>query len=245
MQAEEYARLFEHEDRYWWFVGRRRLALALLEQALHGEAGRVLDLGCGTGVVLSELSRKHCAVGLDRSALALEFCGKRGLRSLVLGDGERLPFDSGAFDAIVALDILEHIPDDLAAFAEAYRVLAPGGVLVLSVPAFRWLWGPHDVALMHQRRYTKAEVEERLRVAGFAVEKLSYSVFALFPAVVMVRLRDKLRRGPARVSLPPVSDWFNRFLVGLQGREAQWTLRRPLPWGSSVVAVGRKPGDLR
>lgn len=240
MQTEEYARLFEHEDRYWWFVGRRRLALRLLADAIP-DGSTVLDLGCGTGAVLSEITRRYRAIGLDRSDLALAFSAKRGLRRLVLGDGSLLPFASMSFDGIVALDIFEHIEDDRTAFSEAFRVLAPGGALVLSVPAFRWLWGPHDVALMHQRRYRKHEVVEALRRAGFVVERASYSVFWLFPAVVLVRLRDKLRRGPAKVDLPAVSDWSNRALIRLQDWEGRWTARHDLPWGSSVVAVARKP----
>lgn len=240
MQTEEYARLFEHEDRYWWFVGRRRLALRLLEAAL-AQGSRVLDLGCGTGAVLAEVSQRYEASGLDRSELALAFSAKRGLRRLVLGDGSCLPFAAGVFDGIVALDIFEHIEDDRTAFAEAFRVLSPGGALVLSVPAFRWLWGPHDVALMHQRRYRLRQVVCELESAGFVVEHSSYSVFLLFPAVMLVRLRDKLRRGPAKVDLPPVPDWLNRLLIRVQDWEGRWCVRRRLPWGSSVVAVARKP----
>jgi SAM-dependent methyltransferase len=240
MQTEEYARLFEHEDRYWWFVGRRRLALRLLSASV-SPGSRVLDLGCGTGAVLAEVSERYEATGLDRSELALAFSAKRGLRRLVQGDGSRLPFASDSFEGIVALDIFEHIEDDRAAFAEAFRVLTPGGALVLSVPAFRWLWGPHDVALMHQRRYRLPQIVAELERVGFVVERASYSVFLLFPAVVLVRLRDKLRRGPAKVDLPPVPDWLNRFLVRVQDAEGRWTARRRLPWGSSVVAVARKP----
>jgi len=240
MQTEEYARLWEREDRYWWFVGRRRLALRLLEAAIE-QGSRVLDLGCGTGAVLAEVSQLYRATGLDRSELALAFSAKRGLRRLVLGDGSRLPFASESFDGVVALDIFEHIEDDRAAFAEAHRVLAPGGALVLSVPAFRWLWGPHDVALMHQRRYRLRQVVAELEAAGFVVEHSSYSVYLLFPVVMLVRLRDKLRRGPAKVDLPPVPDWLNRLLIRVQEWEGRWTARHRLPWGSSVVAVARKP----
>jgi SAM-dependent methyltransferase len=239
MQSEEYERLFENEDHYWWYVARRRLALRLLRAAR--PEGPILDLGCGTGAVLSEIVLSCEALGLDASARALEFCARRGLAGVVLGDAERLPLATGAFAAVVALDLFEHVPDDRAALAEAYRALRPGGALVLSVPAFRWLWGPHDVALMHRRRYTRAEVRRALLAVGFSVERINYGIFLLFPAVVAVRLLDKLRRGPARVSLPVVPRWLNRALIRLQDFEGALLRTLPLPWGSSVVAVARKP----
>lgn len=238
MQTDEYGRLYAHEDAYWWYVARRRLALRLLAGA-HTQ-GTTLDLGCGTGAVLAEIDLRGDAAGLDASPLALGFCRERGLSRLALGDAERLPIASESLGAIVALDIFEHVADDRTAFAEAYRALAPGGALVLSVPAFRWLWGPHDVALMHHRRYTRAELRARLREAGFRVERLSYGVFLLFPLVVAVRLLDKLRSGPARVSLPTVPPWLNAALIALQSFEASLLNAFPLPWGSSVVAVARK-----
>ncbi|MFN3682340.1 MAG: class I SAM-dependent methyltransferase [Fimbriimonadaceae bacterium] len=241
MHADEYARMFELEDRYWWFVARRRLALALLRDALGAERPRVLDLGCGTGVVLGELEGWAEPVGLDFSPLALGFCRRRGLRRLVAARGESLPLRTSSFDAVLALDILEHIPDDEAAFREAYRVLRPGGALVLSVPAFRVLWGPHDVALMHQRRYRLPEIAQRLEQAGFRVRRISYSIFLLFPIVLLIRLAEKLKRGEAKASLPRVPGWLNRLLVGLQAVETGWIRRRRLPWGISVVAVAVKP----
>jgi SAM-dependent methyltransferase len=179
------------EDLEEQFVGRRRVALMLLKQHLGELAAKrpvVLDLGCGTGVVSRDLDMWATAVSLDMSPIALGYCKKRGLKRLMLGDGAHLPIQSESVDAVIALDIYEHIPDHVSAFKETYRALKPGGVLVMSVPAFNMLWGPHDVAVHHCRRYRRKEVANRLEEAGFSVERLTYSVFFLFPLVALVRL---------------------------------------------------------
>lgn len=242
MNPDEYTKMYSLEDRYWWFVGRRDVALRLLRRTLAGVARPlVLDVGCGTGVVLRELAKDGRPVGLDMSELALGYCRQRGLTRLVAGDGAQLPFHPDSFDGMIGLDIFEHIEDDEAAFREAFRVLKPGQSLVLSVPAFHSLWGPHDVALHHFRRYRRPELRRKLETAGFRVDRIGYSVFFLFPIVVLWRIGEKRKRGPARASLVGVPEWLNRTLIGLQRLEAWLIERVDLPWGSSVVAVARKP----
>lgn len=245
MQAEEYRRMYELESHYWWFVARRRLALGLLRGGLRSRAEterlQTLDLGCGTGAVLEELTAFSEPIGLDMSPLALRFCRERGLKRLLIGRGEWLPLRSETLDAVIALDVFEHIDDHSAAFREAARALKPGGVLVLSVPAFKSLWGPHDVALMHFRRYRRSEVHRQLEAAGLEVERLSYAIFFLFPLVATIRFFEKRRRGAPRASLPDLPRWLNRFLIGLQAVEAALIRWFSLPWGSSVVAIARKP----
>ena len=243
MQAQEYEKMFRLEDRYWWFVGRRRLALRLLRRGVAGASRpRILDLGCGTGRVMSELKEWSEPVGLDMSDLALRFSASRGLGPLVKGSGTALPFAAERFDAIVSLDVYEHIEDHRRAFAESLRVLKPGGTLVLSVPAHGFLWGPHDVALMHFRRYTRPELKALLEAQGFEVERIGYSVFFLFPVVMLVRFFERRRKGPAQANLVAVPEWLNRALVALQTFEASLIERFDLPWGSSVIVVARKPG---
>lgn len=236
MQADEYRRLYENEDTYWWFVARRRLAQRLLRASVP-TGSVVLDLGCGTGAMLAEVRNEFKSLGMDCSHLALECCHNRGLDNVLLAEGTHIPVLDAAIDGVVSLDVLEHIDRVDAAIRECARILKPGGVLVVSVPAFRWLWGPHDVALMHFRRYTRRELKSALTSAGFRVIRSSYSVFILFPVVVLIRLRDRLRKGDPEVRLPRVSKSMNRLLIWLMDLESAIIARIALPWGSSVVAV--------
>ena len=150
MNPEEYEKMRRLEDHYWWFVARRTLCIELWRR--HAPRGLVLDVGCGTGAVAQELSRETDVVGLDFTHLALRHAQGRGLTRLIQADGAKLPVRDASVAGVVALDIFEHIEDDTAAFAEAARVLQPGGVLVLSVPAYKWLWGPHDVDVFASAR---------------------------------------------------------------------------------------------
>jgi ubiquinone/menaquinone biosynthesis C-methylase UbiE len=246
MNPGEYDKMRRLEDEYWWFVGRRELALMLLRKHSNKRSGDVLDLGCGTGAVMASATEfSESVTGLDMSDRALEYAHQRELSGLTQADGTLLPFSDASFDAIVALDIFEHIEKDDLAFAEAYRVLRPGGILVLSVPAHRWLWSKHDVALHHFRRYTVREISQQLARARFEIETASYAVFLLFPLVVLSRLLERFRPGPAEASLPNVPSWLNRTLIHLLRLEGGWVLSGwRLPWGSSVVAIGRKPESV-
>ena len=243
MRTDEYARMYRLEDHHWWFVARRRLATRLLRRYLRApRPSLVLDLGCGTGAVSRDLAGWMRVVGVDQSDLALGHCRTRGLTRLVQATVECLPLGTATVDAVVALDVFEHVAADARAFAEAARVLKPGGLLVLSVPAFQSLWSAHDVALMHKRRYRLPQVRRSLLAAGLVVERASYALWLLFPAFVASRVCARFRTGGASSEIPDVPLWMNRALVALQDAEGFLASRLRLPWGSSVVAVGRKPG---
>jgi ubiquinone/menaquinone biosynthesis C-methylase UbiE len=248
MHKDEYERMYRYEGDYWWFVGRRELVLSLLKSILPADGERwILDVGCGTGAMVKALQPWGKVVGADLSPLALSFCRKRGCELLIETPAERLPFQSGTFDALTALDLLEHLESDRSALCEFYRVLKPGGWLAISVPAYRFLWSGHDVALMHKRRYTAHLLRDRLLETGFQIEKLSYSVTFLFLPIMLFRLKEKLlgrHRAPA-ASIIPVPARVNRFLIGVQRFEAKLIRRINLPFGVSVVALVQKPLEQR
>src|SRR5438067_3051164 len=211
------------EDWYWWFVARRTAALRFLaDYAPRVEPCRILDAGCGTGALLEALRAEpgRETVGLDFAEAALQFCRERGYDRLVRGDLTALPFAGAQFHAVTALDVIEHVEDDKAAVGEIARVLRPGGILVATVPAYRFLWSGHDVALHHYRRYSRSEVVALLIGAGLEIEKSTYMLTGLFPIAALQRLLARLRRGrEAAAGLPPVPRWLNALLIHLQRAE--------------------------
>ncbi|MCS7300267.1 MAG: class I SAM-dependent methyltransferase, partial [Fimbriimonadales bacterium] len=237
MQPQEYQRMYQREGDYWWFVARRRLALRLLEAYGRPPTGRLLDAGCGTGALLHTLQAHGFAVGVDIEREALRLTRQRGALPVVQARLEALPFASESFKVAFALDVLEHLPDERPALCELYRVLQSGGYLIVSVPAYRWLWSKHDLALAHYRRYTAHELRARLQEAGFEVLKLSYSLCLLLPLIALARWLDRLRPGAPAATVVPVPRWLNRALIRLQEWETRLLLRRNLPFGVSLAAV--------
>lgn len=237
MEAAEYARLFELERRHFWYVGLHALLCGALSRC---GGARLLDAGCGTGGLL--LARPG-ATGVDRSPLALEFCARRGLSRLACADVARLPFADGRFDVVVSADVLYHrgVVDDGAALAELARVTRPGGAVILNLPAGRALRGAHDDFVHGARRYDRADVAALAARAGLRVERLTSWNCALLPAAWIVRRLS--RGGPPRsdVSLPPAP--LNALLAAWLRAEAWLALRTGLPFGLSVFAVLRRPGE--
>lgn len=240
MHSQEYQRMFQREGNYWWFVARRRLAHMLMHHYLPQLCGRILDAGCGTGALLSELNAFGFVVGADVERQALQMARQRGEFPMVQARLEALPFVSESFQVAFALDVLEHLPDERPALRELYRVLQPDGVLIVSVPAYRWLWSKHDLALAHYRRYTARLLRTRLCEAGFRVRKLSYALSLLLPLIAFTRWLDWLRPGKPAATVVPVPRWLNQALTRLMEMEARWLLRRNLPFGVSIVAVAEK-----
>src|SRR5260370_39392094 len=131
----------------------------------HGR--RILDVGCGTGTMLTHLASCGKAAGVDIDEEAIGFCRERGLQDVRLGEAANLPFADGSFDLVTALDVVEHLDDDVGALVEMKRVLRPDGHILVTVPAHRFLWGDQDEVNMHKRRYTAPELRRRLAESGF------------------------------------------------------------------------------
>ncbi len=255
MHADEYCKLAEVEDRMWYFRALHGHIERALTEALGVSSASVLDAGCGTGGLIRRLAPKRARwrwTGIDVSDLACQLARERVSpgnvdlarpavpeTQIVHGSITSLPFEAAQFDAIVSADVLYHVDEDEAALREFARVLRPGGVVVLNVPAYRWLWSYHDVAVQSRRRYDRAEVTRKLEDGGFVVRASTYWNTLPFPLVV---LRRKLLPAPksgsdVQLYSAPIETMF----AAAMALERTW-LRAvgPLPFGSSVFAVAQK-----
>lgn len=247
MNTLEYERMYRLEDSYWWFVARHRLTEALLTAKFGSPKGetsglKILDIGCGTGAMSARLSKWGQLVSADFSPLALDFSKRRGLSHLVAADAMNLPFAENSFDALVAMDILEHLPDDVAAMKEFYRVLKPGGKVIATVPAYPALWSEHDIALMHHRRYRRHEYGARFISAGFALDKLSHTMTLLYPVVALQRMLSskKAASDSPQAAMPMFPPPINSALTTLLGMENALARRINFPFGVTILCVASK-----
>jgi SAM-dependent methyltransferase len=236
----EYQAMHLAEMSHWWFRGRRRLLVSLLQR--FGVAGvnrlRVLDYGCGTGGNTVMYGHLGSVIGVEPDARAIRLAHARGGALYCRGNGVLLPFRGGAFDVVIASDVLEHIEDDSAAMTEIRRVLRPRGSVIIIVPAHQWLFANHDVALHHFRRYSKTALRGLLARSGFQITRLSYWNTALFPVSCLYRLVQQ--RHPSafpRADTGVPLGLMNELLTALLSVEAALVRRVTLPWGLSLVAV--------
>jgi SAM-dependent methyltransferase len=190
---------FEHlaalEDGHFWFRSRSRLIVWALERHFP-EAKSLLEVGTGSGVVLQAIRARYPSlelVGVDQSSEALRHAATRVDARLLELDAQDLPFDE-EFDVVCAFDVLEHIQNDRDALASLARAARPGGGVVVTVPQHRWLWSVADEAAHHARRYTRAELRNKLESAGLGVLRATSFVSLLLPMMFASRLRYRLDR---------------------------------------------------
>ncbi len=239
------ARIQALENHHFWFVARRRLVTCLLDPIIAASATRpisLLDVGCGTGSLALALSSAGLTVlaadlnipGLERIARE-----RRGRLLAILANAEQIPAIDSTFDAAIALDVLEHA-DDRRVLGEIARVLKPGGRVVLTVPAFRFLWSSRDEDAGHHRRYSRADVRQLLRQASLDLVEMRFYQCLLLPVVVATRWWGRRSRASQRVEEQP-SPWVNRLCLAINDFEVAVGGVIPWPWGSSLAVVARKP----
>lgn len=247
MRAEMYELHEAHEETHWWFAARRSIVLHMLRRELESTHGtrtplRLLDVGCGAGGLLAYLREFGEVTGVDPSAAAVAYASAKGadVRAGTLPEG--LPFAAEErFDVITLLDVLEHVEQDEAALAALARLLRPDGLLVVTVPAFPFLWSSHDVVNEHVRRYTRGQLRARLEGAGFDVRTISYYNTTLFLPIAAVRVVRRWLFGLSEQGdLGTVPRPVNAALRSLFAVERHVIGRLPLPFGVSLIATARQ-----
>jgi SAM-dependent methyltransferase len=238
MKDEYYTKYLAVERDYWWFKGRRDMILRLLRRTRRD--ARILDIGCSGGILMESLAKAGFTdvAGIDVSARSIKECRRRGIRKVQVMDAAR-PRSLGKFDVLIASDVLEHIKDDALALERWRTLLAPGGRLILFVPAFNLLWSPHDDANMHHRRYTRRQLVLMLRRQGYAPLKSSYWNVALFFPMALARLLQRAFHSKGGDQLHETGAMVNAFLTGLLSVENSLIELIPMPVGVSVMVLAR------
>jgi SAM-dependent methyltransferase len=243
MMEHTYPILFRVEQSHWWHTGRRKIIASFVEDICHrvtDRRPRILDVGCGTGANLLMLSQYGDAEGVDVSEDALSFCRERGLDHVKLGAAEALPYDDGTFDLVTALDVVEHLDDDLAGLREMRRVLRPGGRVLLFVPTFMFLWGLQDDVSHHRRRYRMPELRRVLEQAGFEVERTTYANITFFMPILAMRKLMRLTGIKAETENNINVSALNGVLGSMLGAESFVLRHMNIPFGVSGLCVARK-----
>jgi ubiquinone/menaquinone biosynthesis C-methylase UbiE len=233
------------ETRHFWFHGFRQFVEPVVAQLAAGRTGlRLLDCGCGTGTNMGLLSPHGRSLGFDLSDGGLAIA-KRAGRAVAKGDVTSMPIASDSCDLVASFDVLQCVADDRAALREIARVTKPGGVVVLTLAALEVLSGDHAEVWREQRRYSPALARARVEQAGLRVERTMFMFGSLFPMILCARVLQRMTR-PFRevrddidIAVPPYP--VNRFLSGVVRAEAALARRVPMPFGSSLLVVARKP----
>lgn len=238
---------YEHlEGYYWWFAGRRRIIETILQKYFSGRHLRILDWGCGPGGNFAFLEKFGRVSGVDASEEALRACGEKGILDVTrAGDLNEFKSDE-KFDLVANLDVLEHISSDVKFLQDLKKHLAPGGYVLVTVPAYQFLWTEFDEVLGHKRRYTRKDITKKFNDYGYRVVKASYFVFFLSPAFILFRIFQKLiesRKHKRKTSLsdsvlefPFVINWLFTKILFLEA----WLVRYvSLPFGTSIIVLAR------
>jgi SAM-dependent methyltransferase len=223
------------EDRHWWYRGRRKVLERVVEDLRLPARARILDAGCGSGRNMVELARHGRVTGIELAEASVSLARERGMGEVIAGSVLEMPFEADSFDLAASLDVIEHLEDDLAALRELRRVVAPGGSLLVTVPAYQWLWSGHDEINHHFRRYTRRSLQRAGEEAGWHQVRTTYFNSLLLPAAIMLRVLDRFSRKTTESSLD----------LWVPPSPLNWLLERPLQLEAALIGRGgRIPAGL-
>lgn len=236
MDRRVYDRMAEHDSTHWWYRARREILADYLAREGGLPAGaRILEIGCGTGHNLPMLARFGTVDAIEIDADARGIAAQRLGRAVGDAPLPTLPgVARGAYDLVAVLDVVEHIEDDVAALAAMRSLLAPGGKILIAVPAHQWMWSAHDVVNHHHRRYSKKTLVEAIRKAGLRERKLGYFNSLLFPLAAAARVAGRLTGRDDSDDSPPAAP-VNALFERIFGLERHLVGRVPMPIGVSLL----------
>jgi len=246
MRKDLYLEMYQLEEAYWWHVAKRMLVKKLLSMYVDNYfQKKLVDVGCGTGKFLQEMNVWQDwgeLLGLDGSDEAIRFTKERHIANVKKANFEKkLPLRSKTYDVITSLDVVEHINDDQHLVNEFYRVLKPGGLVVITVPAHQWLWTYWDEMLGHFRRHNKKSVTSLFSTAGFEIEKISYFYSYLLPIAIIFRLLKSSNKHKQQSSDFIKVPWIVNVILLMKAFLEKETIQYfNIPFGLSVVCVARK-----
>lgn len=222
MDSDYERQTFEVEDAHWWYRGRRRVLGRVLGQLDLPANARILDAGCGSGRNMIELARLGTVTGVELSPTSVAVARERDVGEVLEGSVQALPFPDDHFDLAVCLDVIEHLDEDRSTLSELRRVVRPGGELLITVPAYPWLWSSHDDINHHRRRYTRATLLAAARAGGWEATRTTHFNALLLPVAVAYRWFERLaRRGRPHSDLDHSPGWLNRILLAPLSLEAR------------------------
>lgn len=245
MEIKEYKNIFENEESHFYYVSTHNLVLALIDRYLKRSEGRplkILDAGCGTGLLAKKLEQFGDVVGVDMHPEAVKFSKNRGV-NVKKASVTKLPFAKNFFDILVSIDVIYHkqVRSDTKAISEFFRVLKPGGVLILRVPALKWIRVSHDEYVHTRERYNRQELKKKLASSGFMIKKLSYINSLLLLPLVFRSLFENIHPTARSSNISQLPTILNRVLSFILSFEACVLKILPLPLGIGLIAICSKP----
>lgn len=232
---------YQQEESHWWFAARTQIVLRIIERYGNLKPGdTILDIGCGTGAIMKELSKKYNMVGIDMSPLAVEYSKKRGLKDVFLMPAEEFPKEKFDVKAVTLLDVIEHIDDDVSVLKTARDIVGKEGRVIVTVPAHQWMWSAHDQANHHKRRYTKAMLRASLEAAGLEPVKFTYYNTLLFPLAAVKKFIDRGKNvDEATNEVDQPSPLVNTLFKAIFASEKHFVPAMNLPYGVSLLTVAK------
>jgi ubiquinone/menaquinone biosynthesis C-methylase UbiE len=250
MNPAELANIARNEQNHWWYRGMRSITRAILDRHMTGKAtARILEAGCGTGYNSHWLRKRYGwnIFPVDIEGAALRYVRSMGVFNSAQTDICHLPFQDASFELVLSFDVLVHIPsgDERKCIAEFFRVMTPGGMLVLRAAAFDMLRSRHSQFVQEKQRFTRARLIQAASQSGFRVLYSTYANSLLLPlAIAKFRVWEPLMRQRPGSGIEPLPRWLNALFYLPLALEAQWIRRGlTLPLGQSVILVGQKPAE--